>query len=330
MEKLLLKNYPTPVVIGSVKVEVNSIESSKFGLYIMMNEFRENRDTLLLMHGYVGSSNDYAAAFNRFGSKHNLIAIDLRGPGLSEVPDDDWLIKNFVADIYSSVYTFIPENNKINIVGNSLLAAIALEFTIEYHYLVDKLFLISPSMEFDLTIWKKIAKFVLKPVPDFIIKHSIGMIGTLLPKIHRNKDYRELLKIGFHKLKSVDVSTHRMIIEKTLPSHSVNASQIDHRVLIIAGELDRLVPFKNSVHLNETLHDSSIVVLEKTKHHILSRRTQLVLDLLEQWLEMDDKILENKIYFERELITAKGGLQRLPITRDDTYSKSVIQKSSAI
>jgi pimeloyl-ACP methyl ester carboxylesterase len=132
-----------------------------------------------------------------------------------------------------------------------------------------------------------------------------------LPRVHWNKEDREFLKIGMRKVKSVDVSTHKTILDKTLVSHLIDPNQVTQPVLIIAGENDKLVPFWRSVELNDGLGDSSIIVLERTKHQILTRRPQIVLDLLEQWLEMDFKILEKKVYREGEFIRNSNGDNRL-------------------
>jgi pimeloyl-ACP methyl ester carboxylesterase len=107
------------------------------------------------------------------------------------------------------------------------------------------------------------------------------------------------------------VSTHKTILDKTLASHLIDPNQITQPVLIIAGENDKIVPFRRSMELNDGLTDSSIIVLEKTKHQILTRRPQIVMDLLEEWLEIDFKILEKKIYRESEFIRNSNGSSRL-------------------
>ncbi|MHA2249654.1 MAG: alpha/beta fold hydrolase [Candidatus Kariarchaeaceae archaeon] len=316
MEDLEYLISSNSIVFGSTKVEVFNAES-KYGIHILTNEFLEDRETVLLMHGYVGSVYDYNAAFERLGNKYNLLAIDLRGHGSSDIPKDDWTINDFVSDVYQVLRLLIPDNQKINIVGNSLSTAVAIEFTIQYPELVKKLYLISPTEEFSYSIWKKLAIIALKPVPDLIIKNTIGLIGKIAPMFSRDKDYKEFLKKGMKKVGSVQISTHRTILEKTLPSHHVDTSAIDQPVLIIAGEKDNLVPFRKSVELHDHLVDSSIVVLENTKHNILTRRTQLVMDLLEQWLEMDNEILKNEWYYENEFVI-QGDTRTLPIVTSST------------
>jgi pimeloyl-ACP methyl ester carboxylesterase len=306
-----LKINPTPLVIGSTHVPVYTEDLQSIGINVMMNEFNEEKQTVLLLHGYVGSSQDYMGAFEKFGHNYNLIAIDLRGHGSSEVSEKEWTIKDLTADIYQVVKLIIPEYHKLIVVGNSLSTAVALEFAIKYPQIVHNLFLISPTTEFEFSIWKKLAITLLKQVPNPLIKLVIDLVGVILPRVHWNKEDREFLKIGMRKVKSVDVSTHKTILDKTLVSHLIDPNQVTQPVLIIAGENDKLVPFWRSVELNDGLGDSSIIVLERTKHQILTRRPQIVLDLLEQWLEMDFKILEKKVYREGEFIRNSNGDNRL-------------------
>ncbi len=84
-------------------------------------------------------------------------------------------------------------------------------------------------------------------------------------------------------------------------------------MMIIAGEEDTTVRFDDSVDLNSSAMNSSILMLKNTKHRILVTRTDLVLEIFEQWVHTQSELLTDVgHYHEADLITDEEGHQMLP------------------
>ncbi len=103
----------------SHKITIYTHDMKIFKLNVLTNDHNDQKQTILLLHGYLGSVSDYNPFFAKFAKANNIIAIDLRGHGSSDSPEGNWTIDDLVFDVYQVVRLLVPENKKILMVGNS-------------------------------------------------------------------------------------------------------------------------------------------------------------------------------------------------------------------
>lgn len=300
-------------LMRSQKIAIHSHNMDFFKLNVMSNYHDYQKQTILLLHGYLGSSSDYNPFFAKFANTFNLIAIDLRGHGHSDSPEGSWTIDDLVYDVYQIVRLLVPENQKILMVGNSLSTAITLKFVSEYPDLVENIFLISPTSKFTFPLLKRLSINFVSIIPNKIIKASLRTMEKSISKLFKSGSKKEFAKLGIQKIIHVPVSVHKKILRSTLPSYQIDATELQIPMLIIAGEHDTTVPFADSVVLNSSASNSSILMLKNTKHMILVKRTDLVVDIFEQWIQTQTELLTDvKHYHETDLIIDDDGHQMLP------------------
>ena len=103
----------------------------------------KEKHTFLLLHGYLGSVEDYSVIMQKYEKHYNIIACDLRGHGESDSPlEGSWTIDDFTFDIYQVITQLLPSDHKISIIASSMSTAIALKMAADYPEIVDRLLLI--------------------------------------------------------------------------------------------------------------------------------------------------------------------------------------------
>lgn len=258
------------------------------------------KETVIFLHGYMGSIRDYDEIIARLPDEYNIIAVDLRGHGSSELPKDDfqdqWTIASLAEDIRTVVTSLLSGWGRVNIVASSLSTAIALEFTNRYPEMVDKLFLISPSQVLDVPKWGQLLLKIEKMTPKAITKFMISLTTRLLPAMKLKAEERHLTKELAERVRNLNVKSHQKILRETVKSWKIDISSISHRVFILAGDDDHIVPFEDSVALNNNLTNSTIAIMSGTGHSILFYHPDIVLMILHSWLKSSNKMLITENY----------------------------------
>jgi len=101
--------------------------------------------TLVLLHGFMGNTANWAAHFPLFTPYYRTIAVDLLGHGQTEAPADParYSIEQSASDLAGLLTTIAP--GPVNLLGYSMGGRLALYFAITYPYLVQRLILESAS-----------------------------------------------------------------------------------------------------------------------------------------------------------------------------------------
>ena len=257
-----------------------------FNLYVQRTDFDPCKETILLLHGYLGSSQDYNFAFEHFSSKYNLLAVDLRGHGESDSPlEDNWEIQDFSYDIYQVLQQLLPFRARVKVVANSLSTAVALDLAIRYPDLIDSLFLISPTGQFSVPSWAQFVLYVTHKPPKRVINFITEVTTYLISFFILDEFQRNFLKDGFNRMRKIEFGVHKKILGETLVKWEFEENRIEIPVFMISGKNDDVVPFEDSLGLSKRIQNSIFLALEDTGHHILRFRTELVFDLVEQWVE---------------------------------------------
>ncbi|TKD69166.1 2-succinyl-6-hydroxy-2,4-cyclohexadiene-1-carboxylate synthase [Pseudalkalibacillus hwajinpoensis] len=102
-------------------------------------------ETILLLHGFTGSSSNWAGFIDKWSSSFQVIAVDLIGHGKSSKPDDSSFYTMETMSRYLKVLLDHLNVDKIHLLGYSMGGRIALAFAIQYPSMIKSLILESSS-----------------------------------------------------------------------------------------------------------------------------------------------------------------------------------------
>lgn len=106
--------------------------------------------TLVFIHGFAGNAAQWRYQLHKFSDDSRVIALDLRGHGLSDAPHSRYTVAEMVADIHVALEVLhVP--GSIVLMGHSFGGAIVTEYATAHPERVEKLVLIAASGEYRLT-----------------------------------------------------------------------------------------------------------------------------------------------------------------------------------
>ncbi|MBI5653402.1 MAG: alpha/beta fold hydrolase [Chloroflexi bacterium] len=112
--------------------------------------------TLLFLHGFGGFALQWEKQLTEFAEKNRVIALDVRGHGLSDQPDGAYTMDELLGDLERVVEALrLPE--KFVLLGHSFGGAIAASYTVKHPERVERLVVAGTSAEFDLNDFYKLA-----------------------------------------------------------------------------------------------------------------------------------------------------------------------------
>jgi len=102
-------------------------------------------ETMVFLHGYTGSSQDWANPIPSVSKKYRAVAMDSRGHGRSEAPteEEDYSVKIFSEDVYALLLKLGIE--KCCLVGHSMGGFMALQFVLDHPEIIKALVLVDTS-----------------------------------------------------------------------------------------------------------------------------------------------------------------------------------------
>ncbi|MDO8659223.1 MAG: alpha/beta hydrolase [Candidatus Parcubacteria bacterium] len=256
------------------------------GIYYRINQFRQDRQTLVFVHGVSGSSSAWLKYEQKFENKYNVLTYDLRGHGKSRKPSsyNDYKIEDFTDDL-TGLLQYL-DINKFVLISHSFAALIALEFLTKHQDEVSEVIFLSPSYHVKERL-------------------SAKLIGQLLSLAH-------LLEIFPHKDvpgKHIDYSTYpnsgdwnipRMIADvgntglKVYLYSSKQALEVNYKrflddikipTLIIHGKKDTIFPFRSSVVMNQKIKNSELKLLPNADHILVLNYFEEVSKAIKRFLE---------------------------------------------
>lgn len=105
-------------------------------------------ENLMFLHGWTADSNDWIWQLPYFESKYQVIAVDLRGHGRSEImPSGSYKPEDYVRDIESLITTRYP-NQKFILVGHSMGGQIAARLAVKRPDLIKAVISIDGALGF--------------------------------------------------------------------------------------------------------------------------------------------------------------------------------------
>ncbi|MHA1729839.1 MAG: alpha/beta fold hydrolase [Promethearchaeota archaeon] len=244
------------------KIKVNDIN-----IYYELHGNRENFP-LIVINGLAENIFWWSPEFINEVSRHFLVVLfDNRGAGLTDKPDIEYTIEMMANDIVGLLDTLNFE--KVHIMGHSMGARIAQEFTITYPERVEKLVLCSGSAGGDkhVSASEQVIELLSKRgKPEYIIEKVTIPVNFSKDFIKNNP-----VKMGIIRKK---------LLKAPIPGraykHQYSASmkhKLENRsrhikapTLILHGKKDILVPPQNAEALSTQITGAKLVFFENSAH----------------------------------------------------------------
>ena len=238
-------------------------------------------ETLVFIHGLSDSLLYWEYLASNLKDHYQVLRVDLRGHGESELKDDELTIKLFSDDLHC----LLRELNigKVGLIGFSLGSAVALDFAIRYPQMVSSLVLMSSFYRADEhleNIFNQFKNALRKGFEDF---YDLILPMVLCPDvINDNRKNLEVLK----EFASLSANTQAYIqacdagldfdVEEKL-------SQIDVPTLILAGKYDEITVLESQKELQRKITNSKLIVFDDVKHNLLvGKNNEEILNIIKK------------------------------------------------
>src|SRR6266511_4610698 len=108
--------------------------------------------TIVFIHGFGGQAMQWQYQLNKFAFNNRVIALDLRGHGLSDKPVTGYDMPSMQADLETALEV-LKVTGKFVLVGHSFGGAIATEYAANHPECLERLVLIATAGEFNLNLF---------------------------------------------------------------------------------------------------------------------------------------------------------------------------------
>jgi len=147
------------------------------GVEIQMAEWPGSGPAVLGVHGLTANLHCYQLLAEALAGQNRVLAMDIRGRGLSDKPATGYSLETHCQDIGAVIKGL--GLTRISLMGHSLGAYICLAFAANYPQMVDKLVLLDGGGELASYQWTKVNEG---------IKPSVDRLGKVLPDLEAYLD----------------------------------------------------------------------------------------------------------------------------------------------
>ena len=247
----------------------------------MNYELEGSGETLVFIHGLSDSLLYWEYLASNLKDQYQVLRVDLRGHGESELKDDELTIGLFADDLHS----LFRELNigKVGLIGFSLGSAVALDFAIRYPQMVSSLVLMSSFYRADEhleNIFNQFKNALDKGFGDF---YDLILPMVLCPDvINDNRKNLEVLKE--FALLSANTQAYIQACDAGLDFDVEDKlSQIDVPTLILAGKYDEITVLESQKELQRKITNSKLIVFDDVKHNLLvGKNNEEILNIIKK------------------------------------------------
>lgn len=241
-------------------------------------------ETIVFIHGLSDNLLYWEFLASNLKNDYQVLRIDLRGHGGSELGNDEISIELFVNDLYSLLKEL--DISKVHLIGFSLGGAVALEFTVMYPETVDSLVLMSSFCKVGEDLANVFVKFRKSLEISFEEFYNLILPMVLCSDvIDNNKEELEMLKDIASQ--TADTDAYIKAIDACLDFNvESELSEINVSTLVLAGRYDDITSVKSQIELKNKIRNSKIFIFDNLKHNLLvGENNQEILDILKNEYE---------------------------------------------
>lgn len=247
---------------------------------------------ILMVHGLGSYSYTWRHNIDALAQQYRVLAIDLKGFGLSEKPiGPGYSIDSHVRAILSFISKL--DLQQVHYVGSSMGGEIGLRLCLDKPELIGKMILIGSSgyRERLPNAIKLLARLPYKYIVRPLIKSKYLSDEALFqfvksafynPHAITEEEIRKYLYPV--RTNGFEQSFITMLKEFDFGKRKQEYESIEHQTLIISGEKDAVIPHEHSVKLHQALKNSSFITIPKSGHFLHEEKpeeiNQVMLDFL--------------------------------------------------
>lgn len=264
-----------------LKVKVNDFE--------MYYEDTGKGAPLVLIHGMGGDATEWAHITPELSKETRCIALDLRGHGKSEKPDQPYTQDMFADDVATLLDTLGID--KAYICGISMGGFVALKAALNHPEKVKGLILIDsaarmPAKSIEVAgRWGKV--FAEEGLEAYIEAEIKDIFHPMFARRHK-----DAIDAFAESMRTRDSSTIVRIQQgymKSPPIMDKDIKKIKVPTLIIHGREDEVVPAEEAEFMHEEIPNSQIAIIPFGGHGVLLERKDFFIDLILYFIEESEK-----------------------------------------
>jgi pimeloyl-ACP methyl ester carboxylesterase len=247
------------------------------GVNIYFEQHGEAGEPLVLMHGYTGDVTDWRFQLPEFSRTHRVVAMDHRGHGRSEAPNDraSYTISQ-MADDAQALADFLGLE-RYHLVGHSMGGAIAQEMALASPGRLLSLTLHDTGYRFDLSRNEMIAKFTAmrNKIAEEQGMVALAAIKSPFPSPPFMPAERELETQERLAAMSVDAFIGAGAGLRAWQGTAERLADIKTRTLVIYGDMDNPMLVEASKHMAKTIPGATLEVVPQAAHSPQYERSDL-------------------------------------------------------
>ncbi len=223
------------------------------------------KQKLLLLHGALGSKNQFKGLKEKLGDSYDLYPLNFEGHGGQE-SSNDFSIALFT----KNVLDFIDESaiDKVTVFGYSMGGYVALNAALQLPAKIKKIITLGTKFNWTLESAQKEVR-MLNPIK---IEEKVPHFAEKLRQEHHPSDWKRVMK-----------KTANMMINMAQGAKlsDTDFKHIQQEIVIGVGSLDTMVSYSESEYISGLLPNSKLVKLEGVKHPI----EQIPIDKLVHYIQ---------------------------------------------
>jgi pimeloyl-ACP methyl ester carboxylesterase len=243
------------------------------GVQYFYREVGENNpDTILMIHGFLGSSYDFIDVMNALKDRYHVIAVDLIGFGLSEKPIDfDYAKQNQAQGLVKFLDTLGID--EVTIMAHSMGGEVSIHLAHDYPDYVNEMILIGSGGYVEESQNGLMPSNIPMFVYDYVVRNYYIQRTFFLSAYAQ--DEIDTGRITYHDFDEM------YYVNKTIPGNILQAFTRDNDsgstnaklalvrqpTLLIWGEFDSFIPLATGIKLQLAMADvAQLVVMEDAGH----------------------------------------------------------------
>ena len=222
------------------------------------------KETLILLHGALGSKNQFSALRTELETYFDVHSFNFEGHGGDESANA-FSIQLFTENLID--YVQANSIKKANIFGYSMGGYVALNAALKIPEKIEKVLTLGTKFKWDMVSAEKEVK-MLNPIK---IEEKIPQYAEKLRQEHTPQDWKQVMN------KTADMMTN---MAKGARLTDDDLKKINHHVTIGIGSLDNMVSYEESEHASSLLPNSKLIKLDDVKHPIDQIETNQLVDYI--------------------------------------------------
>jgi pimeloyl-ACP methyl ester carboxylesterase len=247
-----------------------------------------NGETIAFIHGISDNLQYWEFLASNLKVDYQILRVDLRGHGESELGDDEITIDLYCSDLAN----LLDELNidKLNLVGFSLGGAVALDFALKYPERLSSLVLMSSFSKTD-----EYSEKIIVQLRNALENGFEEFYDLILPKVLCeeviDENRKELDALREIASQTADTQAYIKAFDACLDFDcDERLSEINIPSLVLAGKHDEIFNLEAQIELQGKIRKSRLIVFDNAKHNLLVGKNNLeILEILKGFIKKESK-----------------------------------------